>query len=294
MTFKEQLQDKLKESLSEKELEILPKGFQIVGDIIILNIKQELLEFKTEIGKVVLELYPKIRIVCNKKGDISGTFREPQNEIIAFRGEQKNKTIINTEVIVIENGCKYKFDVLKLMFAKGNINERVRIANLVKKGEIVVDMFAGLGYFSVPLGKISKAKKIYSIELNPNAFYYLNENIKLNKINNIEVIQGDNRKIIDSLVEQRVKADRVVMGYLPPPKDFLPAAFKISKKGTIIHYEDLLNIDKDKIQGEIERSMNYVASVAEKFGFKLKLVKANYVKDYRPHIGHYVLDVEVC
>lgn len=291
MAFKEQLQEKLTKELDKKELELLPSGFQVIGDIIIINLKTELLNKEKLIGKAVLELYPKIRLVCNKKGEITGVFREPQIQVIASRNNEKNTS---TETIVLENGCRYKFDVRKVMFAKGNINERPRIAKLIKKDETVLDMFAGLGYFSVPMAKIGKPKKLYSIELNPNAFHYLVENIKLNKIENIvEPIHGDNKKVIEDLVRKGIKADRVVMGYLPPPKDFLESAFKISKKGTIIHYEDLLNIDKDKLDLEIDRSMADVSEAAEKFGFKVRLVKANYVKDYRPHIGHYVLDVEV-
>ena len=107
-------------------------------------------------------------------------------------------------------------------------------------------MFAGIGYFSLALGKYSKAKKIYAIELNPVSFHYLKENIRLNKINNIEAINGDNREIIDELINNGIKADRVILGYLPPPKEFLPWAFKIIKQKGFLHYEELINIDKEK------------------------------------------------
>ena len=282
MGFKENLAEKLNGKLNENELEILPSGFQTIGEIIILNLKSELVSYKNEIGKAILELYPKIKTICNRTGEITGTFREPQLEVIA--GDNK------TEAITIENGCKYKFDVAKLMFAKGNINERVRIAKQVKLKEVVLDMFAGLGYFSVPLGKLSKAKKIYSIEMNPNAFHYLKENIKLNNITNIEVFNGDNRVIVHELAK-KFKADRIVMGYLPPPKYFLDTAFKIVKKGTIIHYEDLL-VD-EKLEEETKRSMQDIEEVAKKYNWKVKLMSVNYVKGYRPRVGHYVLDVRV-
>ena len=284
MGFKENMQEKLKEKLKKEELEILPAGFQNLGDIIILNLNKELLGKKIEIGEKVLELYPKVRAVYNKEGDISGEFREPQ--LIFIAGDKEKK-----EAEVIENGIRYKFDVTKLMFAKGNINERVRVAGEVKPGEIIVDMFGGIGYFSVPIGKISLAKKVYTIEKNPNAFHYLNENIKINHIGNIETFNGDNRKIIDNLVEKGIKADRIVMGYLPPPKEFLPWAFKISKKGTIIHYEDLLN--DENLKEEEKKVMDFVEGEAEKQGMKVKLIKLVRVKNYKPHVGHYVVDVVV-
>ena len=282
MGFKENLAEKLKEKLDNKELELLPAGFQNLGEIIILNLKSELTKHKKIIGEKVLELYPKVKAVYNKQGEISGEFREP--ELVFIAGDKKKK-----EAEVLENGIKYKFDVTKLMFAKGNLNERVRIAREVKPGEIILDMFAGIGYFSLGIGNLSLAKKIYSIEKNPNAFKYLNENIKINHIGNIESFNDDNRKIIDSLVEKGIKADRIVMGYLPPPKDFLAYALKISKKGTIIHYEDLL-ID-EKLGEEEKRVMNFVKEEASRFGFKVKLIKLVRVKNYKPRVGHYVLDL---
>src|SRR3989344_2277666 len=191
MPFKEQLKEKLKEQIKEDKLELLPAGFQRIGDIIILNLKKELLEHKKEIGRVVGEMF-KVKTVCNRTGEIIGEFREPQIEVIY--GDK------NTETIVIENGCKYKFDASKIMFAKGNLNERVRIAGLVKKGEIVVDMFAGIGYFTLNIGRAGKAKKVYSIEKNPVSFKYLQENIKLNHIHNVEAINGDCKEEVDKLV----------------------------------------------------------------------------------------------
>jgi tRNA wybutosine-synthesizing protein 2 len=283
MSFKSQLQENLIKKLNKRELELLPAGYQSIGDICIINLNSELLGKNKEIGLGILEILPRFKTIGNKVGEISGVFREPQIEIIA--GEK------NTETTVKENNCLYKFDVTKLMFAKGNINERVRIANSVKPGEIIVDMFAGIGYFSVPMGKLSKFKKIYSIELNPNAFFYLNENIKLNKIKNIQTINGDCRKEIDKLIGQGVIADRVVMGYLPPPMEFVDAALKIVRKKGIIHYEALLN--EDKLEEETKKVVSEINEKAKLQKRKVKLIKNNFVKGYRPHINHYVLDLEV-
>lgn len=279
MSFKENLKEKLKDKLDENKLELLPSGFQAVGDIIILNLKPESIKDKKIIGEKILELYPRIKTVCNKTG-IKGKLRIPEIEIIAGKR--------NTAAIVNENGCKYKFDARKLMFAKGNINERARIAKEVKSGEIVVDMFAGIGYFSIPIGKFSLAKKIIAIELNPVSFDYLKENIKLNKINNIEAIKGDNKKIIKKIKE---KADRILMGYIPPPKKFLRTALLVAKKGTVIHYAAL--ISEINFKKELEKTVDELKKeiIGEKF--KIKLKKYNFVKNYKPKTGHYTLDLEV-
>jgi len=284
MPFKTLLQEKLSGKLSDIELKKLPAGFQRIGDIIILNLDKSLNYYKKEIGEVVLELFEDVRTVCNKFGGIRGEFREPQIEYIA--GDE------NSETIHIESGIKYKFDITKTMFAKGNLSERIRIPKQVKKDEIIIDMFAGIGYFSLAIGKLSKAKKIYAIELNPLSFNYLKENIKLNKINNIEAIQGDCRKVIYTLIERGIKADRLIMGYLPAPREFLPCAFKIIKKNGIIHYEDIIDVNnKEK---DIERVVEEIRKVAKDYGYNIKLLLAKCIKSYGPKKDHYVFDVLIC
>jgi len=285
MQFKEQLAEKLKDKLNEGELKLLPAGFQFIGDIVILNLKPELNKYEKEIGEATLAVLPRFRTICARTGAITGKYREPQLKVVAG--------ISNTETIHLENGCKYKLDICKLMFAKGNISERARLARLVKKEEIIVDMFAGIGYFSVPLGKLSTAGKIYSIEWNPNAFHYLNENIKLNKIKNVETFLGDNREIIPKLLERGIKADRIVMGLLPPPKDFIETAFSIAKKGTVIHYEDILSSDDEKRKKEIRKTITLFEEKAKEKGFGAELMHVQRVKGYAPKLDHYVLDIKV-
>ncbi|MFH1359292.1 MAG: class I SAM-dependent methyltransferase family protein [archaeon] len=283
MTFKNMLKEKFKDKIDSEKLEKLPSGFQKIGNLIILNLHDDLVEFSKEIGKVALELNPGVRSVCRKTGIIIGEFREPQIEVIA--GDE------NTVTTHIENGCKYRFDIRKVMFAKGNVVERSRIAKQVKDGEIIVDMFAGIGYFSVPIGVLSKPEKVYSIELNPVSYEFLKENLKINHIHNIEAINASNKDVIDRLVEEGVKADRVLMGYLPPPKEFLPWAFKIVKKDSIIHYEDLVSVDnKEK---DVNRVVNDVRQAAKQVGFDVKLMLDRKVKSYGPKRDHYVFDFKV-
>src|SRR3989344_1600751 len=160
MGFKELLKDKLNDyDIDKKYLELFPSGYQRIGDIIILNLKPEIKKYEKEIGKAVLEILPDIKTVCNKEGAITGEFREPQIKVIA--GDK------NTEACHFENGVYFCFDIKKIMFAKGNVKERGRLPAQVKSNEIIVDMFVGIGYFSVPIAKIAKPKKIYAIDLNP-------------------------------------------------------------------------------------------------------------------------------
>jgi tRNA wybutosine-synthesizing protein 2 len=285
MSFKELLIEKLEKKLDKKKLErdknSLPSGFQKIGEIIILNLKSEVLCYKKEIGEAITELFPKTKTICNKTGEIKGEFREPQIEIIA--GDK------NTEVEHFENSVYFCFDVRKIMFAKGNLLERGRIPKQVKTNEIIVDMFSGIGYFSVPIAKIANPKKIYAIELNPTAVYYLKKTIEKNKLKNIEVIEGDSRIETDKLAKNGIKADRIIMGYLPPPKDFLANAIRLSKKGTNIHYDDLIRTEH--VKEDLDKTLVLFNIEAEKVGMHAKLVNPQRVKSYGPKIDHYVLDI---
>ena len=244
--------------------------YQQIGNIAIFNKigKKEAQDF--------LKNSPRIKTVCIKIGPIKGQFRKPQLKVLVSRAKKAR-----TETINKEQGILYKINVDKLMFAKGNINERHRLAKLAKKNEAVIDMFAGIGYFTLPLAK--KVARVYAIELNPISFHYLLENIKLNKLNNVTAIQGDCAKVIPKL---KIKADRIVMGFLPSPFRYLKAAFSAAKKGTMLHYHCLLRRNHEKSQIlEIVKKINNIR--------KVKLIRAVKVKSYSAALEHYVLDLKV-
>ena len=142
-------------------------------------------------------------------------------------------------------------------------------------------MFAGIGYFSLGLGKFSKAKKIYSIEINPNAFKFLEENIKANKIKNIIPIYGDCILEIPKLG----KADRILMGLLPTSKDYLLDAMKAARPNTIIHYHTTGK--------KLDNLFEDVKIAAKISGLNVKLLKKKKVKSYAPKVYHYVLDCKI-
>jgi len=275
-TFKQLLVKKLN---FKKELEhLLPKNYQKIGDIVIINIDSKIQKFEKEIGKTILNQIPETRVVCKKIGIIKGEKRTPQIKVIA--GGR------NTETVHKENGCLFKLDVRKTMFAKGNVKERGRIAKLIKSNEIVVDMFSGIGYFSLPIAKFSKVKKIYAIDINPVAIKYLKENIQLNGLNNIEVIFGDCRKIAKNIGKI---ADRVIMGYLPNTNKFLPVAFSFLKKeGGIIHYHDIF-----KEEDLWNKPVEILRDKAKENGYILeKILHKRIVKSYAPRIYHIVIDAK--
>ena len=251
---------------------LLPTSYQVIGDVLLLKlVKIKSPSEKKKIAKSVVTILPYIKTVCEVKG-VYGEFRKPKVEILLGK---------RTETTHKEHGILYKLDPAKIMFSKGNLTERQRLLVQIKKGEVVVDMFAGIGYFSIPVGKTSRPKVVYSIEKNKASYQYLLENLKLNRIENIIPVLGDCRNL--TLPE---KADRVLMGYLPGTWRFLPAAFGFLKNRGIIHYHDTFS--KKELW---EKPLYILKKEAEKAGFRLeKILEGKIVKDYAPNVYHVVVD----
>ena len=265
MKFKQLLIKKT--SLPEEVHNLFPASYQAIGDICLVKLREFVAKkYKHMIGGIILDNFSQFRTVCLQKG-ISGEYRRPDVEVIA--GSKDTETVHN------ELGCKFKIDVAKLMWSKGNHFERQRLLNLIKPGEIILDMFAGIGYWSVILAKHKKVKRVIAVEKNPESFDYLIENITLNKLFNITAVESDCRKF-----RPAIKPDRIIMGYFPDTINFLPFALKIAKKGTIIHFHDLTN-NPEKLKKKILRFR------------KLKIQSFKSVKEYSPSKKHYVFDLKV-
>ena len=255
--------------LHEKEL--LPSGWQLLGDVIIITLREELETRKNDISKALLSMYPGCRTVLLDRG-ISGQMRQPMREMIA--GD-------NTETIHRENGCLFKLDAMQIMYSQGNLAERKRMSKL-GNGEIVVDMFAGIGYFSIPIAVHSKPLKIISIEINPVSFGYMRENIRLNRVDNIiEPVEGD-----CALVTPRGIADRVIMGYFDA-HPYLEKGISALMHGGILHYHEAVP------EAVEQRPVNRIVETAGKLARKVEIIEARKVKKYSPGVWHVVVDAKI-
>lgn len=272
----EQIKKSLSSYIPSNVIQSLPDRWEKIGEVMIVKLPDELKKYRKKIG----EQYGKIlqcKTVLNDVGGISGIYREPNVKIIY--GEKK------TETVHKENGIRFKLDLQKVMFSSGNMNERIRMATISNKNETVVDLFAGIGYFSLPMAAHSKPKKIISCEINPISYEYLHQNILLNNVASIvEPLLGDNRKVAPNDV-----ADRVVMGYIGKTHAFLPTAINCLKNHTgIIHYHDaFLNEFIPK------KPMELVEEVAEQYNRGAKLLTYKQIKSYAPRVSHVVLDVKI-
>ncbi|MCC4765486.1 class I SAM-dependent methyltransferase family protein [Methanosarcina sp. DH1] len=268
------LKDSLKGFLSETELASVPSGWQVLGDIIIVFIPEILEDKKTRIAESLLSMYPKCRTVVRDFG-IEGQFRQPKRELLLGN---------ETETIHKEHGCFFKQDVTKVMYSKGNLEERKRMSQL-GEGEVIVDMFAGIGYFSIPMAVHSRPKKIIGIEINPESFAYLKENIRLNKVEDIFIpICGDCSKFAPEGT-----ADRVLMGYVGTTHYYLEPAIKALKKsGGILHYHETVpeSLARTRPQERIEKA-------ACALGKKVEILETHRIKKYSPGVLHVVVDARI-
>ncbi|MFO8018111.1 MAG: class I SAM-dependent methyltransferase family protein [Promethearchaeia archaeon] len=281
MTFKDKLQSHLKNTLPKKKLEVLPSGFQTLGKVVVIKLKPELFPHEEKIAQAYLDLLPYIRSVYINRGKIEGQYRTPEG--IEYLAGEKDPIVQHKE-----HGVLYEFDITKIMFSQGNLRERKFLSTLVDEGEIIVDMFAGIGYFSLPIGKLSSPKKVYSIEMNPVAYEFLLKNIELNNLGDTIIpIKGNCKQEVIKLSKQGVQADRVIMGVFPAPVDYVDEALTLLKPGgTIYHFEGV--VDKDKYLDLFEE----FNEIAAKKGIICELKAKRFVKSYGPNLFHTVLDIE--
>jgi len=267
------LQAALCDLLTPEELDLLPSGFDRIGHVAILSLPPQLKNKSAEVGQALLQLKG-IRTVA-LKGGVVGRYRKPQLKIIA--GEHV------TETTHREHGCTFRLDVAQVMFSVGNLYERGRIAKLVRPGETVVDLFAGVGQFSIPIARHAKPYKVYAIELNPMAYSYLCENIRLNRVGDVaEPLLGDCEKVAPLGV-----ADRVIMGILHVTHRYLPLAIQVLKSsGGVIHYHESAPSEL-----RFERPIERILSTAD--GRRVEILNKRLVKRYAPGVDHVVIDAKI-
>ncbi|MEM2214894.1 MAG: class I SAM-dependent methyltransferase family protein [Candidatus Nezhaarchaeales archaeon] len=232
MTKRSLLQELAKNFVPPNLLNLVPKGFEVIGGIAILNLPRELEEHKFEIAEALLNyLKPRIRLVVRRSSPARDPERVHSYEVLAGSG--------GFETLHRESGCTFKVDVSKVFFTSRLQYERLRIANLVKPGETIINMFAGVGPFSIVIAKKVPGVKVYSIDINPEAYKLMVENVKLNKVEDKVIpLLGDAGEVIDQYDLKGI-ADRVLM---PSPEhaiNYLSKAVEALKVKGVVHYYDV-------------------------------------------------------
>jgi tRNA (guanine37-N1)-methyltransferase len=211
-------------------------SFDSVGDVVIVGSEVSDVDCKKLLER------KDINVVLRKVGVHHGEFRTQDMEVVC--GEDRKETIYK------ENGCVMKLDVEKCYFSPRLSSERIRIANLVKKGEKVLVLFSGVAPYCAVLAKHTEASKIVGVEKNPYAHNYAQWNVR--KYKNVELFNCDVKDF-----EYKGKFDRVLMPLPKSAEDFLSVAVKFVKKGGMVHFYDFLheNDIPEVAVGKIEKKV---------------------------------------
>ena len=275
--FPRSITELLKDKLSEEEIEELKKSFDIIGDVVIVEIPEDLEAHKKEIGQATLQ-FTKRKTVYMKKSAVKGVTRVRELELIA--GEDNPITIHK------EHGTRLKLDVKNVYFSPRLATERKRVQEATNEGEEILDMFAGIGPFPIVIAH-EKNVNITAVDINEYAIKYLNENIKLNKLApnaHITAICGDTNEVALNELKGK-KFDRLIMNLPGLAPEFLDLAVSLCKDGGVIHYYEF----SDGFSQGIERAQ----IACEKQNKEVEILNTRKVKSSSPGMWHVAIDCKV-
>jgi tRNA wybutosine-synthesizing protein 2 len=293
----------------ETDLETAPGSWAVIGSVILVTVPENCVD-EADVAGALLELHGEADSVLADEGiandGAAGTHREPRTRLLAGGP--------STETIHTEHGTRYGLDPATVMFSPGNQAERTRMGEVVSAGqsatdessgsprdadEHVFDMFAGIGYFTLPMARAGA--RVTATELNPTAFRYLLENAVLNDVaDRVDAYMTDCRTLADE-----IDADRVVMGYYgqadgaavaegeshgtrtDEAHEFLDDALEALVPGGVVHYheatpESLL----------WERPLGRLGRAAERAGRDLDVLEKRRVKSHSAGVAHIVVDAQ--
>lgn len=260
----------------------IPSSYDIIGSrekaVAIVEIPDDFKKKEKEIANEILTRHKNVKSVLKIESERKGVYRITEYKLLAGDSD--------TEVIHKENYCMFKLDPKLVYFSPREGTERLRIANQVKPKETIMLMFAGIGAYAIAIAKKqSKVNKIISIEINPIAYEYMKENVRLNKSSSkIIPVLGDVKL---KCKEWYGKCDRVIMPLPQEAWKFLDLAFKSLKNHGIIHMY---------IIGREENIKNKVKEIVDKFTKKIKRKTSYKIKKilpYAPRTYKYRVDIKV-
>jgi tRNA (guanine37-N1)-methyltransferase len=246
-------------------------SYDVIGDIAIINWFEGVRVAAAEL----LEAQKNIKVVLASAGGVNGKYR--LKKLLFVAGEKR------TETIHKEYGSRLLIDVSNVYFSPRLATERHRVAQLAQPDETVVDMFAGVGPYTIMLAK--KIKKAIAFELNPIAFRYLKKNIDLNKLHNVLACLGNAKNLAPKF---EATAERVIMNLPHSACNFLDAAVTlISGDGGVIHFYDV------RAQEHFPESVERVRKAVQSGGRILETIRLKRVRSYAPGRYHICVDTKI-
>lgn len=273
----------LKDKLEPRELNVLYKSYDIIGDIAIIRV-HEILKSKAHfIAEAIMRTHKRVKTVLLQTSPVHGEFRLRKLQRIA--GENK------TETVHKEFGCLFKVDLEQVYFSPRLSYERRRVAELANPREVVVNLFAGVGCFSIIMAKFSKVDKVYSVDINPVAVRYMQENVLLNKVvGRVIPILGDAKEVAEK--QLRGVADRVLMPLPEKAYEYLDQALVALKpSGGYIHYYAFEHATKK--ESPVEKAKTRVAEKLRRLDTKFDMPFGRIVRATGPNWYQIVIDIQI-
>ena len=263
----------LENELTEEEIENLRTSFDTIGDIVILEIPDNLQNKKQIIGDAALK-FTKRKAIYMKKSAIKGTTRVRDLEFLS--GVDDSVTIHK------EHGARLKLDVREVYFSPRLATERKRVMESVKNGEKILDMFCGIGPYPIVIAR-NKNADITAVDINEAAIKYLDENIRLNKLKgNVKTYCGDVREVSAAF---NCKFDRIIMNLPGLAYSFLDVAFDLINDNGIINYYEFSN--------SYEQGIKRLKDTGEKYDKEIEIINTRKVKSTSPGEWHVAIDARV-
>jgi len=258
-----------------------PIAYDIIGDIAIIKPIPGFQANAAEIAGKIVAANKHVKTVLRQATSVSGEYRTRTLEWII--GEKK------TETVHREHGCQFKVDLARVYFSPRLLYERIRVARKVAPNETVINMFAGVGCFSIIIAKYSQASKVFSIDINPEAIRYMVENVCLNKVaGRVSTILGDSKAIIE--LHLRAKADRVLMPLPSRAITYLGAAIAALKpKLGNIHIYDFVHAKKS--ENPLQKTLDKIASKLSQFELSVIRKDTRIVRTIGPNWYQTVVDL---
>ncbi len=265
----------LRGKVSEEELLRVRRSFEIVGDVVIINLPDEILHLKNLIVDAILKKHKHVKTVLRKVGEVNGVYRVAKYEVI--HGGK-------TETMAKEHGCRFLLDPMKVYYSIRLSGERERITRLVKPGERILVMFAGVGPFAIVIAKHARPKEVVGVELNPAAVEYFRRNVEVNKVENVRVYEGDVRRIVPKLEGE---FDRILMPSPHNAESFVDVAAAKAKEGGYIHYYTFAGVEEEKeLPGRVE-------NLFREEGVECRAEFMRACGNFAPYVNRYVIDLKV-
>jgi tRNA wybutosine-synthesizing protein 2 len=268
------LDDYLRErGWTDDEIERAPSSWAVIGSVVLVDVGDA--PRPEEVGEALLQVHGEADTVLSR-GSITGENREPTVEVIAGTGD--------TETVHREHGTAYALDLAEVMFSPGNQAERALMGEVVDADERVLDMFAGIGYFTLPMARAGA--DVTAVERNPDSFRYLIENVQLNEVGDrVHPYRADCRDVAPELADDPV--DRIVMGYYEA-HEYLDAALPALAPGGVLHVHEATPNDL-----VFDRPIERIEAAAAEAGRAVEIVDTRRVKGYSEGVAHVVVDARI-